>query len=97
MLGRIASIALALLALSSVAAAEPLRVRVSWTAPVSDWASIWLEKKDLAKHLGKSYVLESTRFAGIVEIAIVGYALIKAMAAIRRRLLLWHHEAQAPA
>jgi len=36
-------------------------------------------------------------FAGIVEIAIVGYALIKAMAAIRRRLLLWHHEAQAPA
>ena len=35
-------------------------------------------------------------FAGIVEIAIVGYALIKAMAALRRRLLLWHHEAQAP-
>lgn len=34
-------------------------------------------------------------FAGIVEVAIVGYALIKAMAAIRRRLLLWHHEAQA--
>jgi len=34
-------------------------------------------------------------FAGIVEVAIVGYALIKAMTAIRRRLLLWHHEAQA--
>jgi ABC-type nitrate/sulfonate/bicarbonate transport system permease component len=34
-------------------------------------------------------------FAGIVEVAIVGYALIKAMAAIRRRLLRWHHEAQA--
>jgi ABC-type nitrate/sulfonate/bicarbonate transport system permease component len=31
-------------------------------------------------------------FAGIVEIAIVGYALIKAMAMIRRRLLLWHQE-----
>ena len=31
-------------------------------------------------------------FAGIVEIAIVGYALIKAMALIRRRLLVWHHE-----
>jgi ABC-type nitrate/sulfonate/bicarbonate transport system permease component len=31
-------------------------------------------------------------FAGIVEIAIVGYALIKAMAVIRRRLLLWHQE-----
>jgi ABC-type nitrate/sulfonate/bicarbonate transport system permease component len=32
-------------------------------------------------------------FAGIVEIAIVGYVLIKTMALIRRRLLLWHHEA----
>ncbi len=32
-------------------------------------------------------------FAGIVEIAIVGYVLIKAMALIRRRLLVWHHEA----
>jgi len=32
-------------------------------------------------------------FAGIVEIAIVGYALIKAMAVIRRRLLIWHQEA----
>ncbi len=36
-------------------------------------------------------------FAGIVEIAIVGYALIKVMAVIRRRLLLWHPETQAPA
>jgi ABC-type nitrate/sulfonate/bicarbonate transport system permease component len=32
-------------------------------------------------------------FAGIVEIAIVGYALIKAMAFIRGRLLAWHQEA----
>jgi len=31
-------------------------------------------------------------FAGIVEIAIVGYVLIKAMALIRRRLLAWHQE-----
>ncbi len=31
-------------------------------------------------------------FAGIVEIAIVCYALIKAMAVIRRRLLVWHQE-----
>jgi ABC-type nitrate/sulfonate/bicarbonate transport system permease component len=31
-------------------------------------------------------------FAGIVEIAIVGYALIKAMAVLRRRLLVWHQE-----
>jgi len=31
-------------------------------------------------------------FAGIVEIAIVGYALIKAMAVVRHRLLVWHQE-----
>lgn len=35
-------------------------------------------------------------FAGIVEIAIVGYVLVKAMAIVRRRLLLWHQEALAP-
>jgi ABC-type nitrate/sulfonate/bicarbonate transport system permease component len=31
-------------------------------------------------------------FAGIVEIAVVGYGLIKAMAFLRRRLLIWHQE-----
>jgi ABC-type nitrate/sulfonate/bicarbonate transport system permease component len=31
-------------------------------------------------------------FAGIVEIAVVGYALIKVMALARRRLLVWHQE-----
>jgi ABC-type nitrate/sulfonate/bicarbonate transport system permease component len=31
-------------------------------------------------------------FAGIVEIAIVGYVLIKAMTLIRQRLLVWHQE-----
>jgi ABC-type nitrate/sulfonate/bicarbonate transport system permease component len=35
-------------------------------------------------------------FAGIVEIAVVGYVLVKAMALVRRRLLLWHQEAVAP-
>jgi ABC-type nitrate/sulfonate/bicarbonate transport system permease component len=35
-------------------------------------------------------------FAGIVEIAVVGYVLVKAMALIRRRLLIWHQEAAAP-
>jgi ABC-type nitrate/sulfonate/bicarbonate transport system permease component len=36
-------------------------------------------------------------FAGIVEIAIAGYLLVKLMAAARRRLLAWHPEALAPA
>jgi ABC-type nitrate/sulfonate/bicarbonate transport system permease component len=33
-------------------------------------------------------------FAGIVEIAVIGYALVAAMATLRRRLLAWHQEAQ---
>jgi ABC-type nitrate/sulfonate/bicarbonate transport system permease component len=36
-------------------------------------------------------------FAGILEIAIAGYAVVKAMALLRRRMLLWHAEALAPA
>jgi ABC-type nitrate/sulfonate/bicarbonate transport system permease component len=35
-------------------------------------------------------------FAGIVEIAVVGYALVKAMTLLRRRLLVWHQEANEP-
>jgi ABC-type nitrate/sulfonate/bicarbonate transport system permease component len=35
-------------------------------------------------------------FAGIIEIAIVGYLAVKGMGLLRRRLLLWHPEANAP-
>jgi ABC-type nitrate/sulfonate/bicarbonate transport system permease component len=35
-------------------------------------------------------------FAGILEIAVVGYVLVKGMAILRRRLLIWHQEAMAP-
>jgi ABC-type nitrate/sulfonate/bicarbonate transport system permease component len=35
-------------------------------------------------------------FAGIVEIAVIGYALVKGMALLRRRLLAWHQEALEP-
>ena len=35
-------------------------------------------------------------FAGIVEIAVVGYCLVKTMSLIRRRLLIWHQEAHDP-
>jgi NitT/TauT family transport system substrate-binding protein len=37
---------------------------MAWVAPVSNWASIILEKKDLAKHIGKSYTVETIRFTG---------------------------------
>ena len=35
-------------------------------------------------------------FAGILEIAVVGYVLVKVMSLIRRRVLIWHQEAHAP-
>ena len=35
-------------------------------------------------------------FAGIVEIAVAGLCLVKGMTALRRRLLIWHQEAQDP-
>jgi sulfonate transport system substrate-binding protein len=49
---------------TSAYSADPVKIRLSWVAPVSNWGSIWLEKKDLAKHLGKSYTVETMRFAG---------------------------------
>src|SRR5215467_11580315 len=56
--------AAALLGASAAQGAEPVKIRLSWVAPVTNWASIILEKKDLARHLGKSYTLEPVRFAG---------------------------------
>jgi len=44
--------------------AEPVKIRVSWIAPISNWASLWLEKKELAQHLGKSYAFEPVRYVG---------------------------------
>jgi len=59
-----ALLALSMLGIDTVHAADPVKIRGSWVAPVSNWGSIWLEKKDLARHFGKSYVFESTRFQG---------------------------------
>jgi len=46
-----------------LAHADPLKIREGWVAP-GNWASIWLQKKDLAKHYGQSYVLDPEHFAG---------------------------------
>jgi sulfonate transport system substrate-binding protein len=56
--------ATALLGAGPAQSADPVKIRVAWVAPLSNWGSIWLEKKDLAKHLGKSYTLDFLRFAG---------------------------------
>src|SRR5262249_59843113 len=56
--------AAALFGASAAQSAEPVKIRLSWVAPVTNWASIILEKKELARHLGKSYTIEPVRFAG---------------------------------
>jgi sulfonate transport system substrate-binding protein len=49
---------------AGAAAAEPVKIRAAWVVGVANWPSILLEKKDLAQHLGKSYTLETVRYAG---------------------------------
>src|SRR5713226_9077539 len=53
-----------LLCAGAAQGAEPVKIRVSWIAPITNWASILLEKKELAQHLGKSYLLEPVRYVG---------------------------------
>jgi sulfonate transport system substrate-binding protein len=57
-------LAVPLFGLSAARAADPVKIRLSYVVPISNWASMLVEKKDLAVHLGKSYQLEITRFAG---------------------------------
>ena len=47
-----------------LAQAEPLKIRGAWVAPLANWASVWVQKKDLAVHYGQSYVFEPVRYAG---------------------------------
>ena len=56
--------ALGLFGSGAANSAEPVKIRIGWVAPVANWGSIVLEKKELAQHMGKSYVLESIRFQG---------------------------------
>ena len=60
----IALVAALLLMAQGAVRAEPVKIRVSWIAPLSNWASLLMEKKDLARHMGQSYVLEPVRYAG---------------------------------
>jgi NitT/TauT family transport system substrate-binding protein len=46
------------------AQADPLQIRGAWVAPLANWSSVWLQKKDLAVHFGQSYVFTPTRYAG---------------------------------
>jgi sulfonate transport system substrate-binding protein len=46
------------------AAAEPVKIRAAWVVAVANWPSLIMEKKDLARHLGKSYVFEPVHYNG---------------------------------
>ena len=77
------------------AQAEPLKLRFAWVAPLSDWASIWLDKKDLARNYGKSYVVESVRYRGTPTMitAIASNELeIGALARFRRQNCIALHQ-----
>ena len=52
-----------ILACAGSAKADPIHIREAWVAP-GNWASIWLQKKDLAKHFGQSYVMDPVHYVG---------------------------------
>jgi NitT/TauT family transport system substrate-binding protein len=59
-------VATSALLLGAVSAqSEPLKIRIGWVGVPNSWAPLFEAKKDLAKHWGKSYVLELTRFQGL--------------------------------
>jgi sulfonate transport system substrate-binding protein len=61
--GRIAFTVLCAIGLAGSVEAAPLNIREAWVAP-GNWSSIWLAKKDLARHLGQSYEFDPVHFVG---------------------------------
>jgi len=75
---------LGLALLAPAAKADPVKIRLSYIVPVSNWATILFAKPELAKHLGKSYTFEPVHFqstptliqalaANEIEIANLGF------------------------
>ena len=58
------SVLVAALLLASSCLAEPVKIRLAWVVPVSNWGSMLFEKQGLARHMGQSYVLEPVHFNG---------------------------------
>ncbi|HUB97910.1 MAG TPA: ABC transporter substrate-binding protein [Stellaceae bacterium] len=66
-------------------AEAPVTIHLAWVLPISNWASIIYEKKDLMKHYGKTYQPELVHFqatpamiqalaAGEIEVADLAYS-----------------------
>jgi sulfonate transport system substrate-binding protein len=49
---------------ATAAQAEPVKIRLSYIAPVSNWATMLFQRPELARHLGKSYTFEAIHFQG---------------------------------
>ena len=58
------------LAAASIASAqaEPVKIRLSYIVPVSNWATMLFQTPGLAQHLGKSYTFETVHFQGTPEL-----------------------------
>lgn len=72
---------------SALVRAEPLKIRLSYIVPVSNWATILFQKPELAHHLGKTYTFEPIHFqstpvliqalaAGEIDIANLGFTSV---------------------
>src|SRR5262249_6525241 len=60
----IGCVAAAIIGATAAQSQQPIKIRAAWVAPVTNLASILEEKKDIARHVGKSYVFEPVRYAG---------------------------------
>jgi sulfonate transport system substrate-binding protein len=57
-----------LAASATAAAAEPVKIRMSFIVPVANWATMLFKTPGLAKHLGKSYTFEAIHFQGTPQL-----------------------------
>ena len=55
---KLAVAALCAACFAGAAGAEPLKINEGWVAP-GNWASIWLQKKDLARHFGQILLMDA--------------------------------------
>ncbi len=51
-----------------VTRAEPVKIRLAYIVPVSNWATMLFQKPGIAKHLGKSYTFEAVHFQGTPQL-----------------------------
>jgi NitT/TauT family transport system substrate-binding protein len=58
----------ALLVWGGTANADPVKIRLAYIVPVSNWATMLFQKDGIAKHLGKSYTFEAVRFQGTPQL-----------------------------